>query len=101
MSLMRNASIVILAGLTTPLAMADDRRLLLDEVPVLELKRAYLWCERAAMAGQLKSGAAMECSTVYEDLKWRVFDGDIQELFAWSRSQLSTPSVADRPAGAN
>jgi hypothetical protein len=52
-----------------------------------ELKRIYLRCDRAATRHRLSAGAIAACSVVYEELKWRAFDGDFEKLLAWSRLQ--------------
>lgn len=47
------------------------------------LKRTYLACEDAALAGLLDGAGIAECSAVYEDLKRRGFDGSFQRLRTW------------------
>lgn len=59
----------------------------LKEVPIDELKKAYLACGRAAMSGQLNTAEIMQCSVVYEELKLRAFGGDFEKMRAWSRAQ--------------
>lgn len=54
-----------------------------------ELKDLYLQCDRASVERRLTHGEVMVCSTVYEVLKHRAFDGDFERLLAWSRA--STP----------
>jgi len=55
------------------------------QASVAELKRAYLWCSRAAIDGELDQAGIMGCSVVYEALKDRAFDGDFDRLHAWSQ----------------
>ena len=63
-------------------------------MPIGELKRTYLECERAAVAGGLGGGDTMRCSVVYEELKRRAFGNDFRLLKAWSDSQLRPVSVS-------
>jgi len=56
-------------------------------IPVDELKRTYLACNRAATASRMSSGSIMQCSIIYEELKRRAFGGDFDKLLAWSRAQ--------------
>jgi hypothetical protein len=59
----------------------------LTTLAVDELKRAYLWCDRAAANGRLRAAEIAQCSVFYEDLKRRAFDGDFERLLAWSRTR--------------
>lgn len=63
-------------------------------MPIGELKRVYLDCERAVLAGGLGGGGIMQCSIVYEELKRRAFSGDFQRLKAWSDQQLKQPRTS-------
>ncbi|MEO1238726.1 MAG: hypothetical protein AAFW64_03510 [Pseudomonadota bacterium] len=47
------------------------------------LKRNYLACEDAALAGRLDGAGIAACSVVYEDLKRTVFGGDFHRLRNW------------------
>jgi hypothetical protein len=58
----------------------------LKDVPVAELKSAYLSCTDMRLSQQPRS-TIMWCSLVYEQLKARAFDGDFEKLLAWSRTQ--------------
>ncbi|WP_343080933.1 hypothetical protein [Ostreiculturibacter nitratireducens] len=52
--------------------------------PAIEaMKRAYLDCERAAMANALDDGGIMSCSVLYEELKAEGFDGSFKALRRW------------------
>jgi hypothetical protein len=66
-------------------AQAEPARL--TALAVDELKRAYLWCDRAAANGRLRAAEIAQCSVFYEDLKRRAFDGDFERLLAWSRTR--------------
>ena len=66
------------------------------ERPVDALKRLYLVCDRAAMNGTLNAGGAAFCSTIYEDLKRRVFGGDFEKLTQWAKTQQAMQNVGDR-----
>jgi hypothetical protein len=65
-----------------------------ESVSSMELKRAYLWCDGAAVAGELGAGGVQHCSLVYEELKRRAFDGDFARLLAWSRLNPSAQVTA-------
>jgi hypothetical protein len=56
-----------------------------ENASVEDLKSLYLGCDRASAAERLTRGQVMLCSTVYEALKRRAFDGDFDRLLAWSR----------------
>ncbi len=62
------------------------------------LKEVYLDCERAAVHGDLDTGAIMHCSEVYEELKRRAFGGDFRRLKAWADAHTATEDVSDGPA---
>lgn len=57
------------------------------EMSTEELKSVYLDCEREAVAGRLDAGTTMQCSTFYEELKRRAFDGDFESMRTWSDAQ--------------
>ena len=57
----------------------------LHSIPADDLKRDYMACERAAMAGQLDSATVMTCSMLYEELRARVFGGSFEALLSWWR----------------
>lgn len=80
---------LLLIALTLPAAHSQSLDAELKEVPIDELKRVYLSCDRAADSGQLNTGGIMYCSMVYEELKRRAFGGDFARLLAWSRAQPS------------
>lgn len=78
-------TVKVLALLALAQAAAPDPATL----PLHELERAYLDCERAARAAPLESGAAMRCSTAYEALKARRFRGDWHALRDWAEARIS------------
>ena len=57
----------------------------LVEGPPGPLKQVYLACDEASLQRALGSDEAALCSTVYEALKRRFFDGDFERVLAWSR----------------
>jgi len=57
----------------------------LNSIPADDLKRDYMACERAAMAGQLDAATVMACSMLYEELRARVFGGSFEALLSWWR----------------
>ena len=78
---------LVLLALATPLAHGYSTAGEPKAAPVEELKLMYLECSRAAVGGRMSSGAIMQCSIVYEELKRRAFGGDFERLLAWSRAQ--------------
>jgi hypothetical protein len=84
-------AIVAAVSLTLPAAPAaqtQDARTPLEaliEGPLGGLKQAYLACSEAALDQALGRSGAVACSTIYEALKRRAFDGDFERLLVWSR----------------
>ena len=64
---------------------ASDRH----ETTVAALKRAYLECERRALTDDLSAGEVAECSTIYEQLKLRAFNGDWTRIREWTEANLN------------
>jgi len=81
-------------ALATPMAYGQSLEGELKRVPIDELKRVYLSCDRAAAGGQLNTGGIMYCSIVYEELKRRAFGGDFEKLLAWSKAHPSARNAA-------
>ncbi|MGA0608635.1 hypothetical protein [Caldimonas sp. KR1-144] len=52
-------------------------------MPVAELKRVYLHCDRLSARSVLDRGSAEFCSLVAEQLRLRGFDGSFERLIAW------------------
>lgn len=80
---------LMLIASATPMAHSlslDDEK---KRVPIEELKRVYLSCDREAISGQLSAGGIMNCSIVYEELKRRAFGGDFDKFLAWSSAKPS------------
>jgi hypothetical protein len=69
----------------------------LEQATADQLKAIYVDCSSEAEQRLLGTGEAMACSVVYETLKRRVFGGDFDALFAWSRTQR-TAQASDRGA---
>ncbi len=59
-----------------------------DATPVAILKRAYLDCERRALAQPMTGGEVAQCSEIYEELKQRAFYGDWRLIREWTQSNL-------------
>jgi hypothetical protein len=98
MSIIRSASILVLAALSTSLAAGQEPGSHKDAA-VDELKSAYLSCDGAVMNGQLDTAGIRQCSIIYEELKSRAFDGDFERLLAWSRANPSRRGTGVTPAG--
>lgn len=91
-----NHSIALVLMMLGPcVASAAGQSEQLQDVSVAQLKAAYLSCDRAVMAGALKSPHIMQCSVIYEALKRRAFEGDFEKLQAWARSQQNARSVGN------
>jgi hypothetical protein len=58
----------------------------LSALPLPELQRLYLHCEREAATRLLDFGTATFCSTAAETLRLRGFDGSFERMLAWWRS---------------
>lgn len=91
-AIIRAVSLVSIV-LAAPMAHGHSHSGEFEGVPIAELKRVYLSCDRAATGGQLNSAAIMQCSIVYEELKRRAFGGDFGKLLAWSRAQSSVQNA--------
>lgn len=92
-AIIRVVTLVAIA-LAAPIAHGHSHSGEFEGVPIAELKRVYLSCDRAATGGRLNSAAIMQCSIVYEELKKRAFGGDFGKLLAWSRAQSSVQNAA-------
>lgn len=68
------AALVLIAASPVP---AQTPRPQLASVGAEELKRVYLDCDRVASRMLLDMAAAAHCSMVSEELKHRVFGGDL------------------------
>lgn len=80
----------IVAALALPPAHSSALSDQLKSASIEDLKHLYLECDRASTAGALTRADVMMCSTVYEVLKRRAFDGDFDKLLAWSRANPSS-----------
>jgi hypothetical protein len=58
-------------------------------MPVEELKKDYLKCDRLSSSTLLDFETAAYCSTVNETLLARGFNGDFNEMLKWWRSARS------------
>lgn len=57
-----------------------------------ELKQVYLACDQAANTTRLAASDAVRCSIVSEELKHRVFGGDLEQLLDWWRAHRQEPN---------
>ncbi|HJS03273.1 MAG TPA: hypothetical protein VJ832_07335 [Variovorax sp.] len=90
------AALVLLAASPVPSpaqAQAPDRRHLAS-ASVEALQRTYLECDRVATNTLLDLASAAHCSMVGEELKHRVFGGDLERLLAWWRANRWTGAEA-------
>ena len=62
------------------------------------LRQAFLACERQASSALLGFADAAQCSTVYEQLLQREFQGDFRKFMAWWQSQRRAQAAAPAPA---
>lgn len=72
----------------------------LRALPVEQLKKTYLDCERHTQARLIPFGDAAECSIVADELLARGFGGDFNRLLAWWRTQRETAGCRSEAAGA-
>jgi len=87
----RLAAMVPLA-LCTSMAFAQAASDRLAAVPIDELKRVYLACDRAASQQLLDSDTAAHCSFAGEALQQRAFEGSFDRLLAWWRAEKDAAS---------
>jgi hypothetical protein len=80
-------------------AWAQSDRSQLANVPVEQLKIAYLDCDRKASRAVLDFGSARACSLTAEELLQRGFAGNFDRLLAWWRSEVqrAEQAVTDPP----
>lgn len=62
------------------------------------LRQAFLACERQASSALLGLSDAAQCSTVYEQLLQREFQGDFRKFLTWWQSQRRTQATVPVPA---
>jgi hypothetical protein len=90
------AALVLLAVSPAPApaqGQAPDRRHLAS-ASVEALQHTYLECDRVATNTLLDLASAAHCSMVGEELKHRVFGGDLERLLAWWRANRWTGAEA-------
>jgi hypothetical protein len=92
---LRRVAMLMLVASAPSMAYGESAGRELDGAPIDALKRAYLFCSRAAVEGRLDTGAIMQCSVVYEELKRRAFDGDFDKLIAWSKAQSPAREIEE------
>lgn len=88
-----HAAALLACGVAAGAASTDLRTL-----PVPELQRLVLACEREAARTLLSTADAAHCSLAYEALLRRGFDGDFKRLLAWWQAQRTAPSKAHAAA---
>lgn len=59
----------------------------LRALPIEQLKKTYLDCDRQTQARLIPFGEAANCSIIADELLARGFGGDFNRLLAWWRSQ--------------
>jgi hypothetical protein len=72
-------------ALSAPMAFAQAGADGIAGMPIDELKRIYLACDRVATRQLLDMGTAAHCSMVGEALQKRAFDDSFDQLLAWWR----------------
>ena len=80
---------LMLIALSAPIAHSRSPSGEPMDVSIDEMKRMYLWCDRAAISGQLNTDGIMQCSIVYEELKRRAFGGDFDKMLAWFKANAT------------
>jgi hypothetical protein len=61
------------------------------------LRQDFLECERQASSALMSSADAARCSTVYEQLLKREFQGDFAKLLAWWQAERRAAAPATSP----
>lgn len=69
-------------------------------MPIDELKRSYLHCDRVSSHRVMDAGSAAFCSHVSEQLRLRGFDGSFDRLIAWWRTQRHASVPPHAPGSA-
>lgn len=86
-----------LAG-ASALAGAQADRSSVSSMPVPQMQRIYLECDRAASIALLDMATASYCSVIAEELLERGFGGDFNRLLGWwERARLDEPASQIRP----
>lgn len=88
-----HAAALLACSVAAGAAAADLRTL-----PVPELQRLVLACEREATRAFMSTADAAHCSLAYEELLRRGFDGDFKRLLAWWQAQRATQREAHTAA---
>ena len=84
------AALLLTAG---TFSAAQDLRTL----PVRELQRLFLACDRQASPMLMSAADAAACSHAYEALLKRGFDGDFKRLLAWWQGERESSLAAAAP----
>lgn len=87
------AAAFLAAAIMSSSALADEtfgaRRKAADldnaTVSANALKRDYVLCERLATSAPLDMAVPALCAALYEELRTRVFEGNLDALLAWFR----------------
>lgn len=72
----------------------------LRALPLEQLKKTYLECDRQTRSRLLPSGDAADCSIVADELLARGFGGDFDRLLAWWRSSREAASCRSEAGAA-
>jgi len=85
--------------LTGPLAAFATAALpaLAAEPTAESLRQAFWTCERQASSALVGLADAAQCSTAYEQLLQREFQGDFRKFLAWWQSQRRPQAAAPAP----
>ena len=81
-------AVLVVALLPVPPALAAE---------TTALRQDFLDCERQASSALMSSADAARCSTVYEQLLKREFQGDFAKLLAWWQAQRRAAASATSP----
>lgn len=97
---MKNTRIALAALLAAAAftARAQPPASALRALPVEQLKKTYLDCDRQTQARLIPFGDAAECSIVADELLARGFGGDFNRLLAWWRTQRETAGCSEAGA---
>ena len=69
----------------------------LQTLPVREVQRLFLTCERQASQTMMGAADAAACSRAYEELLKRGFDGDFRRLLVWWQAERAAALAVATP----
>ncbi|MEP7301133.1 MAG: hypothetical protein ABI699_06365 [Caldimonas sp.] len=95
-------AVALSAALASPLALAQVQPgpVPAAAMPLEQLRVAYLSCERAPERTRADARTYAHCASVGYELLERGFEGDIERLLDWRRSELAKGAAGQRLSAA-